>query len=151
MQSGSYFSGIWRGKKSLVIFHTFSYCEAHWEFIFLSPTELMLLRANTKGGWGDYLAWGGEDGEETLWSCPDGSPETGEGRNRGQRDNVPLELILVSKAMSCSQVKWNSAKSLWSLTSSVLRTTPISLEWKAVFPGQSPLAEARADGCREQK
>lgn len=57
-----------------------------------------------------------------------------EARNRGQRGRVPFYPILVSNASSCRQVKWKSAKLLWSLTSSVLSKTPISLDLKAVFP-----------------
>lgn len=37
-------------EESLIIFHTFSYREASWEFIFLSPTELMPLRADNQEG-----------------------------------------------------------------------------------------------------
>lgn len=39
-----------RRKKSIVTFRTFSYSEANWEFIFISPTELMPLKANNKEG-----------------------------------------------------------------------------------------------------
>lgn len=42
--------------KSTVIFHTFSYPEASWGFIFFSPTELISLRVNNKKGQGDYFA-----------------------------------------------------------------------------------------------
>lgn len=45
-----FFWNLKEKKKSLIIFHTFSYHEASWEFISLSPTELMPLRANNKEG-----------------------------------------------------------------------------------------------------
>ena len=80
-QSSSYFSGIWKKKKSIVIFHTFSYHEASWLFFFLfflffsCPRGLMPLRANNKEEQGDYLAWVEERGKK-FWSCPRGSPAT---------------------------------------------------------------------------